>query len=77
MCWVNLLFPHLPASLYMPAWLQARALLVGFNGLTGPAFPPTWLQVGGMPRLEGLSLSHNALTGTLPANLTWPKLTFL
>jgi hypothetical protein len=58
-------------------WLQAKNLVLGFNGLAGPAFPPAWLQAGAMPRLEDLALSHTGLTGTLPTNLTWPNLASL
>jgi hypothetical protein len=62
---------------HRPANLQAKNLVLGFNRLVGPAFPPAWLQAGAMPRLEDLALSHNGLSGTLPTNLTWPYLASL
>ena len=48
------------------------------NLLTGAAFPPEWIAPGALPSLYGLVLSGNpGLMGTLPPNLSWPKLTYL
>jgi len=55
--------------------LQVRALMLSNNSLSGAAFPPAWLELGALPKLEHLDLSHNrGLSGTLPANLSWPQL---
>lgn len=50
--------------------LQMHALSLRGNQLTGPAFPPSWLQQGALVILI-LSGNHG-LTGTLPASLPWP-----
>jgi hypothetical protein len=48
------------------------------NSLTGPAFPPAWLELGAMAGLRELRLKNAAgLTGTLPFNLPWPNLKLL
>ncbi|KAI3433944.1 hypothetical protein D9Q98_003746 [Chlorella vulgaris] len=47
-----------------------HALSLRGNQLTGPAFPPSWLQQGALVILI-LSGNHG-LTGTLPASLPWP-----
>jgi len=48
------------------------------NQLSGEAFPPAWLAPGAFPGLESITLDANPrLHGTLPANLSWPKLSML
>jgi hypothetical protein len=48
------------------------------NVLSGPAFPPSWLQPGTFPNLQYLTLAENAgLSGTLPSNLSWPTIKLL
>lgn len=55
--------------------LQVELLDIGGGHLTGPAFPPAWLEPGAMPALKNLALEGNRnLTGTLPAHLSWPQL---
>ena len=55
--------------------LQVQRLSLASNQLTGPAFPPAWLEPGSLPSLSALFLSGNVgLTGTLPASLPWPNL---
>ena len=52
-----------------------RQLRLAGNNLTGPIFPPAWLQPGRLPSLEALDLAGNTgLAGSLPANLSWPSL---
>lgn len=52
---------------------QVQELQLEDNDLSGPAFPPAWLQPGSLPKLSLLILSDNpGLTGTLPASLPWP-----
>ena len=58
-----------------PSPLQAHTLDLSGNLLTGPAFPPAWLEAGSLPHLEHLALSGNAnLTGALPATRPWTQL---
>jgi len=66
----------LPTRRLFGCLLQVFALMLGRNRLTGPAFPPAWLDGPTMlPHLELFFLSENtALTGTLPAHLPWPRL---
>jgi hypothetical protein len=69
----NQLRGSLPAE-----WAGSRAIVLVLDGnhLTGPAFPPAWLDAS-MPALAFLSLSNaTELTGTLPPNLPfrWPHL---
>lgn len=60
------------ACLVMP---QVRTLVLRNNSLAGPAIPPAWLEPGAMSNLEHLDISMNpGLSGTLPANLPWPRL---
>lgn len=65
--------PHRPATTHP----QAEIISLERNALTGPAFPPAWLE-GYMPGLLHLGLSDNTgLTGSLPATLPWPQLATL
>ncbi|KAL4428495.1 hypothetical protein ABPG75_002584 [Micractinium tetrahymenae] len=61
----------------LPArWGNSSAAIISLerNILSGPAFPPAWLE-GSMPGLLDLQLSGNTqLTGTLPPSLPWPLL---
>ena len=58
--------------------MQVSTLGLSDNLLTGPAFPAAWTQPGAMAQLYELKLSGNpGLTGSLPANLSWPMLTNL
>lgn len=53
--------------------LQAFALSLPNNSLTGPAFPPAWLAPGMLPHMRFFDISGNpGIIGTLPANLSWP-----
>ena len=53
--------------------MQASQLALSRNALTGPAFPPAWLEPGALPRLASLLLAGNpGLTGSLPPGLAWP-----
>ena len=66
--WLNVAVPHHAA--------QALADLdLRYNRLSGPAFPPAWLEGG---RFAGLAIydvtGNSQLTGTLPPALHWPKL---
>lgn len=47
------------------------------NNLTGPAFPPAWLAPGALPNLAMLDLANNDVTGSLPTQLPWPRLSAL
>ena len=50
-------------------------LMLRGNVLTGPTFPPAWLEPRMLPDLQVLELSDvPGLTGTLPASLPWPNL---
>ena len=65
----------LPAGLCL---LQVEALMLSTNSLSGEAFPAAWLEPDALPRLNNLDLSFNrGLMGTLPANLSWPRLEIL
>ena len=60
-----------------PCRLQVQVAVLSLcgNKLSGPAFPAAWLQPGAMDALQYLCLSGNpGITGTLPANLSWPML---
>jgi len=69
-----------PSSLhhYMSLWpevicVQLAVLSLANNSLSGPAFPPAWLEPEALPRLIVLDVAGNpGLGGTLPANLSWP-----
>lgn len=55
--------------------VQLKTLVLAHNNLSGPAFPPTWLEPDSMPALQSLTLDGNkCLGGALPANLSWPDL---
>lgn len=55
-----------------------QRLILRNNSLSGPAFPPAWLQPGTLPQLGEYDLSGNPLlAGLLPANLSWPSLSTL
>jgi hypothetical protein len=57
---------------------QVTTLFLARNSLTGPAFPPAWLESGALPQLEYLKLGGNTgLAGTLPEQLAWPRLQFM
>ena len=50
---------------------EIYTLVLSNNSLTGPAFPPAWLELGAMAGLRELQLKDAAgLTGTLPSNLS-------
>lgn len=55
-------------------FMQATLLSLAGNALTGPAFPPAWLERGSLRSLEHFLVGGTALTGTLPPGLAWPKL---
>ena len=58
--------------------MQAESLGLADNLLTGPAFPLDWTMPGALPSLTNLGLTGNpGLTGTLPPDLSWPKLNWL
>jgi len=66
-----------PASRLFPLCtaLQAYAIRMSNNSLSGLLFPAGWLQEGAFSALRRLYLDGNAgLTGTLPASLAWPYL---
>lgn len=69
--------PPNPACTPLPACLQSvQALRVGHNrALSGPAFPPAWLRPGALQHLEDFRAQFTPLAGTLPANLSWPRIT--
>jgi hypothetical protein len=55
--------------------VQAQVVSLANNSLTGPAFPPAWLELGALPGLHFLDVTANGgLAVTLPANLSWPSL---
>jgi hypothetical protein len=60
------------------AYAAVKALVLDKNSLSGPAFPAAWLEADALLKLEHLDLSYNQrLSGTLPANLSWPHLQIL
>lgn len=67
---------HFPTPHSSPCCpVQLETLVLNDNNLTGPAFPPAWLQPGSMRALQTLQLNGNErLAGTLPASLSWPAL---
>ena len=70
----NELSGTLPGS-WGAAATALRQLRLAGNNLSGPIFPPAWLQPGRLPSLEALDLAGNAgLVGSLPASLLWPSL---
>jgi hypothetical protein len=76
--WLQLVGNRLTGTL-PGAWGAAatalRQLRLAGNNLSGPIFPPAWLQPGRLPSFEVLDLAGNAgLVGSLPANLSWPSL---
>ena len=55
--------------------LQVTNLILHNNNLSGPAFPPAWLEMGSLPHLTLLVLRGNAITGTIPSSARpWPAL---
>jgi hypothetical protein len=55
--------------------VQVQRLTLTSNQLTGPAFPPAWLEPGSLTSLTALFLSGNAaLSGTLPPSMPWLNL---
>lgn len=68
-----------PPSALLPtpvAGAQVELVVLSSNPrLSGPAFPPAWLEDGAMRQLVELSVSLNPLlTGALPPSLSWPRI---